>query len=103
MSYYFHSDWSINTTPGGVKLPTILVLALVPMMGALFLMFLPLIGFVLCVQALALKARSIAIELVASMAGNVAVGEAHLTGSPPKSEGSDVLADLQNEIENLRK
>lgn len=56
-SYYFHhQDWCFNTDPvGGMKIPTALVVLAAPIMGAMFLMFLPFVGFYLTGQALVRK------------------------------------------------
>ena len=98
MSYYFHKNWTIDTTPGGVKLPTVAVFLLVPILGALFLMFLPLIGFLLAIQAAALKVKSLALDLLSASTTPVAIGEAHFTGKP-----TDPLDEMEKEIENRRK
>lgn len=48
-SYYFHrSNWTIDTLPpqsGDIRVPTAAVFVLAPLMGATFVVFLPVIGF----------------------------------------------------------
>lgn len=44
-TYYDPARWSLSSTPPGVRIPAPLVLAVAPALGALFLMFLPALGF----------------------------------------------------------
>lgn len=101
MSYYFHiSNWSVDTNPvGGIKIPTIAVFLIVPLIGLAFLMFLPFIGFYLCIVALLNKVRSL---VVAVSRPSMIVGEAHLTGHPAEGKGGDELADLEEEVTRRR-
>lgn len=121
--YYWHpGKWEIEVVPeeGGklrgatdaayVKVPFPLLFVIVPLLGALFLMFLPAIGFGLAVYALARKitggVKRSATELASTMApGGFATGEAHFTGKPgeEKKEGeaprTAEMAKLEKEIE----
>ena len=95
-----------------VAIPTFAALALTPILGAMFLMFLPMIGFVLCAEAAGKKVAG----AFASGAGDLvapgyAPGMAHLTGKAAeekKAEGEATaaapeLAKLEKEIEEKRK
>jgi hypothetical protein len=104
-NYYFHkATWDISTNPNnGVKLNTPLVFALTPILGALFLMFLPFVGFVLLGQAIA---GAIAERFSGLFLGSMVPGEAHLTGKPAESVKSptqdEKLENLEKEIKTLR-
>ena len=106
MSYYFHhQSWSIDTDPtNGMRIPTALVFIFVPLMGALFLMFMPLIGFLLTIQALAMKVRAPFMDLAATVQPGWVAGEAHLTGKRDSGNPSKdaVLDELQEEIDRRR-
>ena len=94
-----------------IAVPTVLALALTPVLGALFLMFLPMIGFVLCAEAAGKKiAGAFATSAGDLVAPGYAPGMAHLTGkeaSEAKKEGeakaAPELEKLQKEIEEKRK
>ncbi len=105
--YYFNaSKWEVEVVPeeggtlkGGpdaryVKVPFPVLFVIVPTLGALFLMFLPLIGFVMLAHALAKKAASLvtggATDLAATVQpGTFAAGNAYFTGKPDeKKEGA---------------
>jgi hypothetical protein len=43
--YFDPKTWNFNTEPPGVRLPGLAVAALAPVLGALFVMFLPVLGF----------------------------------------------------------
>ncbi len=46
MSYYYDpKNWSFSPTPPGIKVPLVAVLVGMPLIGALFVVFLPVIGF----------------------------------------------------------
>jgi hypothetical protein len=97
-----------------LAVPILLAFVVAPLMGAAFLMFLPLIGFYLALHALTrpvtrLFSRS-ATEIAATMQPGWQPGEAHLTGQRA-SEGSGhgqerasqgELDELQKEIESRR-
>ena len=105
--------------PGGrgdkfLRIPVLAVLMLLPLLGGLFVVFLPVIGFVLAFQAavrpiVGLFKKS-AEELASTVTPGWAPGEAHLTGKPAekaKDEKAPPAADerlekLQQEIEKKR-
>ncbi len=118
--YYWNArSWSVEVVPneggrlGGdgarfVKVPFPVLFVIVPTLGALFLMFLPLIGFALFAYAIAKKlAASVhrgTTELAATVhPGSFAAGSAYFTGKPEeKKEGeapkSAELEKLEREI-----
>lgn len=106
--------------PGGrgdkfLRIPILVVLALLPMLGGLFVVFLPVIGFALTLYAatrpiVGLFQRS-ARDLAATVTPGWAPGEAHLTGKrgekgaseeqgPPRAD--ERLEKLEKEIEAKR-
>ncbi|HEY6001536.1 MAG TPA: hypothetical protein VIV57_01600 [Anaeromyxobacter sp.] len=124
--YYWNpSRWEVEVVPseGGrlqgppearyVKLPFPLLFVVVPLLGALFLIFLPLIGFALFAYAIVKKvtgfAKRSATELAATVApGGFATGEAHFTGKPGEEKPAEETAGegeakAQAEIERLAK
>ena len=126
--YYFNAArWHVEpiandggALPAGngrwMKVPTVAALLLVPILGATFLMFLPLIGFVLLAHAMATKVLNLfhasASDLAATMSPGWAPGEAHFTGKRPEDAGAEVkgpagkgdaLDALAEEIERKRK
>ncbi len=89
--------------PGGpedryVTLPAAAVLVLMPLLGGLFVVFLPVIGFALVAWALARKmaalARGGAADLAGTMAPGWLPGEAHLAG---RRGGAEADKDLPHE------
>lgn len=129
--YYFNaSRWHVepiandgDRLPAGrgswLPVPTAAALLLVPILGATFLMFLPLIGFILLAQAAAqplVKAfRAQATDLAATVSPGWQPGEAHFTGmraenagveeKGPSASGDalDALDALAAEIERRRR
>jgi hypothetical protein len=99
-----------NEKGSWIAVPTVLALALVPLLGAMFAFFLPALGFLLTAQAAVVKvsgmARGGAGEL---MAPGYAPGMAHLTGKgadeQKAGEAKTVpeLEQLANEIAAKRK
>ncbi|HEX9051015.1 MAG TPA: hypothetical protein VF841_10820 [Anaeromyxobacter sp.] len=95
-----------------VKLPFPVLFVVVPLLGALFLMFLPLIGFALFGYAIVKKVtggvKQGATELASTMApGGFATGEAHFTGKPGEEKKGEAprnaeLEKLEKEIEAKR-
>jgi hypothetical protein len=69
-----------------MRIPAVAVLLLAPVLGGMFVVFLPIIGFVLVGQYLARLAGMGARRLVGSVAGNVTPdrrpGESYLAGKP---------------------
>jgi hypothetical protein len=101
---------------GWMKVNTAVALLLVPILGATFLMFLPLIGFVLFLQAMALPVVRLfkggAEQLASTMSPGWQPGEAHFTGKRPESaeveekgptSSGDALDALAAEIERKRR
>jgi hypothetical protein len=92
-----------------MRVPAAVALALVPVLGAAFLMFLPLVGFAIALQALAAPAvklfHSSAADLAATVSPGWQPGEAHFTGkrteparvqAPRAADALDVLfAEIQ--------
>jgi hypothetical protein len=86
-----------GTLPAGkfIRIHWIPTLLLLPILGALFLMFLPFIGFVLIGHMVFKKVAGVAkvasTELFHTMAPGPIPGEAHLTGNPveKKEEKTD--------------
>jgi hypothetical protein len=121
--YYWNPrNWEVEVVPpeGGrlqgpanasyMKIPFPLLFVVVPLFGALFLMFLPLIGFVLFGYAIVKKVtggvKQTATELASTMApGGFAAGEAHFTGKPGEESGEEKKGahEAQVEIEKLAK
>ncbi len=126
--YYWHlRHWSITPVPkpGGMlpggaqdrflKVPTLAVLMLMPILGGLFVVFLPVIGFVLVAHALVKKVAALlhggAADLAATVTPGWRPGEAHLTGKPGQSDkdlphehgaGDQALDALRKEIAHKR-
>jgi hypothetical protein len=75
------------------KIPTVAALALVPILGATFLMFLPFIGFALVAQAMVAPVMNLfhasASDLAATMHPGWRPGEAHFTGKADESAGTE--------------
>jgi hypothetical protein len=98
------------------RVPTVAALLLVPLLGAAFLMFLPLIGFLVTLQALSAPIvngfRSSATQLAATVTPGWQPGEAHFTGKRSENAGveekgpsdsRDALEALAAEIDRLRR
>ncbi len=124
--YYWNPKaWSVTPIPdeggmlpgdhadGYVKIPILAALALMPIVGGLFVVFVPLIGFGLTFYAIARKlaggAKKGAEELAATVAPGWVPGEAHLTGKRADKEGEkgepakdEALDKLSKEIDEKR-
>jgi hypothetical protein len=94
-----------------VKVPFPLLFVVVPVMGALFLVFLPFIGFGLFAYAIAKRiaggVRRGATELASTVQPGMIPGEAHLTGKAgdeKKAEGEAPahIEKLEKEISERR-
>jgi hypothetical protein len=126
--YYFNpAGWHVEPVasdgdrlPGGrgrwMRVPTAAALLLVPVLGATFLVFLPLVGFLVTLQALAAPVvkmfRASATDLAATLSIGWQPGEAHFTGKRSESAGveekgpsasGDALEALAAEIERRRR
>lgn len=123
--YYWNArGWEVEVVPdeGGtlrgsaetryVKVPFPALFVVVPLLGALFLMFMPLVGFALFAYAVARKVtggvRQGATELASTVQpGQFAPGAAYFTGKPGEEEkraegaaaaNSPELEELEQEI-----
>jgi hypothetical protein len=89
-----------------VKVPFPALFVIVPLLGALFLMFLPLIGFALFAYAIAKKVtggvKQSATELASTIQpGQFAAGESYFTGKPGEEKAGE--APRTPEMEELEK
>jgi hypothetical protein len=89
-----------------LKVPFPALFVVVPLLGALFLMFLPFIGFALFAYAIAKKVtggvKQSATELASTIQpGNFAPGEAYFTGKPGEERKGE--APKSAEMEKLEK
>jgi hypothetical protein len=117
--YYWNArGWSVEvvggeggTLPGDakaryLKVPFPLLFVVVPMMGALFLVFLPFIGFAMFAYAIAKRVgggvRRGATELASTVTPGLVAGEAHLTGKPGEEE-APAKGEAPAHIEKLEK
>lgn len=125
--YWSPRNWSITPVqrpggflPGGprdryLKVPTLAVLLLLPVLGGLFVVFLPLVGFALVAYALARKLAALvhggAADIASTMTPGWRPGEAHLTGTGAERDkdlphehgaGDQALEALRKEIEHKR-
>ena len=125
--YYLNpASWSVTPVasdgdrlPAGdgrwLRVPTAAALALVPVLGAAFLIFLPLIGFGVVLHAIASlivhAAHGSATELAATVSPGWLPGEAHFTGKRSEHAGveekgppaaGDALEALAREIARRR-
>jgi hypothetical protein len=101
--YYLDpSSWSVTPVardgerlPAGrgrwVRVPTAAALALVPVLGAAFLLFLPLVGFAVTLHAIASLVVNAFHRTASELAGTVSPGwvpgEAHFTGKAAEHAG----------------
>ncbi len=125
--YWSPTSWSITPIPrpggflpGGrsdryLKVPTLAVLMLMPVLGGLFVVFLPVIGFALVAHALARKLAALvgggAADLATTLTPGWRPGEAHLTGKPGEADrelprehgaGDQALEALRKELAEKR-
>jgi ABC-type transport system involved in cytochrome bd biosynthesis fused ATPase/permease subunit len=108
-SYYFHrQNWNIDTNPPGTPISAFSALAISAVLGLLFVIFLPVIGFVLAGKALMQKIVSVSKPLFQTSLSPISVpGEAHLTGhrseGTTKSEAAEeTMQELSKEIQARR-
>lgn len=80
-----------------LAIPALAALALCPLLGAMFLMYLPVVGFVLCGEALAKNVAALfsggAGELAVAVAPGWVAGESHLTGKAVRREAKEIEVD----------
>jgi hypothetical protein len=96
-----------------MKVPFLALFAIVPLLGALFLMFLPLIGFALFGYAIVKKVtggvKQGATELASTIQpGQFAAGEAYFTGKPGEEKKGEApktaeMEKLEKEIEERKR
>jgi len=123
--YWNQRNWEFTMVPddGGVlpgsadhryrKVPLLLLLLAAPIIGGVFVMFLPLIGFAMAVGFAAKKVyggiRGLGTDVAASMAHDMVPGEAYFAGKggepadqkdEPKPDAA--LDQLQKEIDDKR-
>lgn len=119
--YYWNPrNWEVEVVPqeGGrlkgeaganyVKVPFPLLFVIVPLLGAVFLMFMPVIGFALFGYAIVKKVtggvKQTAAELASTVSpGGFAAGEAHFGGKPGEEKKGEGEAKAPAEIEKLAK
>lgn len=106
-SYYFHrQNWTIDTTPPGRPIGIITAMLISSILGLMFVVFLPVFGFILVGKFLAQKAAEFAKPLFqSSIAPSPIPGEAHLTGTPGTSSeksASEEMDKFLKEIQALR-
>ena len=125
--YYFSmKNWSVypiekdGTTLKGetgeqfIPVPLPVAVMLAPALGAIFLMFMPFIGFYLTAQTLLRPVtrgfKKSTTEIAASMSPGLAAGTAHLTGKAGDEKKADgaagehpALTEIEKEIAAKRK
>ena len=115
--YINRNEWDIVVVPGEkgilkgetsdrfVRLPALALFLVAPLLGGLFVMFLPFIGFALLFEEIGRRTMAAARRLGAGAAGVVAPawtpGEAHLTGKG-KENPTDVAPEAKDEKESLK-
>jgi hypothetical protein len=117
--YYWNtSNWAVEvvSAEGGrleamdgaryVKVPFLALFAIVPLLGALFLMFLPLIGFALFGYAIVKKVTGAvtkgATELASTIQpGQFAAGESYFSGKPEEEKKAEGAAPKSPELEKI--
>jgi len=120
--YWNTKEWELETLSGKggklpgkadaayVKVPAVAMLTLAPMMGAMYVMFLPFIGFALLAEHVGRKVAGAAKRGAEDVAGalipEVRPGEAYLTGKkdgkkPAEAAGKTEKGD--GEVEKLEK
>jgi hypothetical protein len=108
--YWNLSRWTIVTMPkdGGllpghsehsyVRLPVLALLAVAPLMGGLYVMFLPFVGFALVAAALGRKTVDMMLTAVGATAATVAPswqpGEAHFVGKPTRRAADETKHEI---------
>jgi hypothetical protein len=86
-----------------LRVPVLAVMAAAPVVGGLFVVALPFIGFGLGAWAISRavggKVKGGAAEVAATLASPMATGEAHLTGAPGKDEAPAAGAKADEKVE----
>lgn len=88
MSYYFDkANWEVNTEGRGMEISPWVALAVAPILGGLFVVFLPFIGIAMFAQFVIGKLVNAVKELAHGVTAPVSVpGESHFTGSNSEIE-----------------
>jgi hypothetical protein len=88
-----------------VRVPVLAVMAVAPILGGLFVLALPFIGFGLGAWALGravgAKIKGGAAEIAATMASPLATGEAHLTGAPGAKDAPAAGTKADEQVEAI--
>ena len=118
--YWNTKEWELETVsakggklPGKadaayVKVPAAAMLTLAPMMGAMYVMFLPFIGFALLAEHVGRMAvgaaRKGAEDVAGALVPEVRPGEAYLTGKKDGKKATEAKAEnADGEVEQLEK
>ena len=115
--YINRNEWDIVVVPGEkgilkgetsdrfVRLPALALFLVAPLLGGLFVMFLPFIGFAILFEEIGRRTLAAARRLGAGAAGTVAPawtpGEAYLTGKG-KEQPEDAASEPKDENESLK-
>jgi hypothetical protein len=100
--YWFNlKTWAVSTEDnGGVKVPFPVLFLIMPVVGLMFLMFLPLIGFILVGKALWLATAGRLFRSTV-LAPPAMTGAAALTGNEAGGP-AEPLKELENEVSRRR-
>ena len=106
--YWNQKNWEVNQNGVGVRVHPLVALAVAPLLGGLFVVFMPFIGLYLFAKFLASKMSALAHSLFQTSVAPIAEpGSAYMTGS--KSErtskstaAEDTLKELTKEIQSCR-
>ena len=100
--YWNQAKWEVNQNGEGVRISPLVAIMIAPLLGGLFVVFMPFIGLALFAQHLAKKTVSLVRPLFQTTMAPIALpGEAHLTGS--RSEGVKESAAAEDTLEKLSK
>jgi hypothetical protein len=103
-NYYIDKRWNINIEGRGRRVPLPAVLFLMPILGLAFVVFLPVIGFVLVGQWFGRRLLGLARPLLDT--SPIVVGETHLVGGHGSDAGSTsnnpALEEISKEIQMRR-
>jgi hypothetical protein len=86
-----------------LAVPFPLLFLVMPVVGLAFLMFLPMIGFVLLAQALAMKITGRVFREAGALAASVGPAQAHGAAYLAGKEGEKPAAQVSPELEKLEK
>jgi hypothetical protein len=86
-----------------LSIPFPLLFVVTPIIGLAFLMFLPMIGFVLLAQAIALKISGRVFQEAGALAASVAPAQAHGAAYLAGKEGEKPAEKVSPELEQLEK